>query len=467
MVVSSSDTPLRQARTRRGWSLREAARELRLRAAEVGRPLPGPEVLVSMISRWELGRHLPGPFYRWLFSEVYAIPEAALFGMDDVNRRQFAVVALGAAVDAIVPSAPLRREPEPTRPPRQSLEDTLGAAARESIELSRQVEASELGPTTLEHLELTVERLGLIFLNTPPEQVSEELGWHRHRATELLTGKQTLAERRHLYVALGWLTGLLGHLAFDLGHYSAARTHCLTALQLAHEADHRELGAWIRSLQAMIALYSGWFQEAADLAWAGEELAMDGTVGRVQLPVLAARAYARLGDHRGADAAVHRAEEAFERLSNPARPESVFSVDAARVPFCAGTAYVWLGQPRRAEIYSRRALALYDAATGTTRWPANQALARCDLAMALLQLGEVEEACWTGGEALAIFRERRADSVLRRAHEFRAALAGRSYQALPAARAFSEQLRTVAPRHAPTGHSTPSGADPGTTGGRQ
>jgi len=68
MVASSSDTPLRQARIRRGRSLREAARELRVRAAEAGRPLPGPKVLVSMISRWEHGRHLPGPFYRRLFS---------------------------------------------------------------------------------------------------------------------------------------------------------------------------------------------------------------------------------------------------------------------------------------------------------------------------------------------------------------------------------------------------------------
>jgi transcriptional regulator with XRE-family HTH domain len=316
MVVSSSDTPLRQARTRRGWSLREAARELRLRAAEVGRPLPGPEVLVSMISRWELGRHLPGPFYRWLFSEAYAIPEAALFGVDDVKRRQFAVVALGAAVDAIVPSTSPRRGPEPSRQTRQTLDDRLAVTARESIELSRQVEASELGPTTLEHLEFTVERLGIIFLNTPPDALSEEIGWYRHRATELLGGRQTLAERRHLYVALGWLTGLLGHLAFDLGDYSTAKTHCLTAMQLAREADHRELGAWIRSLQAMVALYSGWFQEAAAFAWAGEELTADGRVGRVQLPVLAARAYGRLGDRRGADVAVHRAEEAFERLSS-------------------------------------------------------------------------------------------------------------------------------------------------------
>ena len=362
---------------------------------------------------------------------------------------------------------PTRQEPKPGRPPPQVLADTLATSARESIELSRQVEASELGPTTLEHLEFTVDRLGLIFLNTPPEELSEEIGWHRHRATELLAGRQTLAERRHLYVALGWLTGLLGHLAFDLGHYSTARTHCLTAVQLAHEANHRELGAWIRSLQAMIALYSGWFQEAADLAWAGEELATGGTVGRVQLPVLAARAYARLGDRRGADAAVHRAEEAFERLSSPARPESVFSVDAARVPFCAGTAYVWLGQPQRAETYSRRALASYDAATGATRWPANQALARCDLAMALLQLGEVEEACRTGSEALAIFGERRADSVLRRAHEFRVALGDGSYRALPAAREFTEQLRAIDVMRAPAARSIRAGADPSTTGDRQ
>jgi transcriptional regulator with XRE-family HTH domain len=464
VVASSSDTPLRQARIRRGWSLREAARELRLRAADVGRPLPGPRGLVSMISRWELGRHLPGPFYRWLFSEVYAIPEAALFGTGDVNRRQFAVVALGAAVDTIVPSPPTRPQPERSRSARQTLDNSLAATARESIELSRQVEASELGPTTLEHLELTVERVGLIFLNTPPEQLSEEIGWHRHRATELLAGRQTLAERRHLYVALGWLTGLLAHLAFDLGDYSIARTHCLTALQLAGEADHRELGAWIRSLQAMIALYSGWFQEAADLAWAGEQVAADRTVGRVQLPVLAARTYARLGDRRGADAAVHRAEEAFERLSNPARPESVFSVDGARVPFCAGTAYVWLGEPQRAEIYSRRALALYDAATGASRWPANQALARCDLAMALLQLGEVDEACRTASQALAIFRERQADSVLRRAHEFRVALGGGSYRALPAARAFTEQLRATTTMNAPPARSMPAGVDPGRTG---
>jgi tetratricopeptide (TPR) repeat protein len=436
-----------------------------VRAADVDRRLPEVDVLVSMLSRWEHGRHLPEPFYRWLFSEVYEAPEAALFGEDAVNRRQFAAT-LGAVVvgAAIAPSSPTPGEPVSGRREPQALDDVLAAAARESMELSRQVEASELGPTTLEHLELTVERLGLIFLNTPPDQLSEEIRWHRHRAGALLQGRQTLGERRHLYVALGWLTGLLGHLAFDLGEYATARTHCLTALQLASEADHRDLGAWIRSIQAMIALYSRRFQEAVDFAWAGEELGVTGTVGQVQLPVLAARAHARLGDRRSTDVAVHRAEEAFARLSGSAHPESVFSVDAARVPFCAGTAYAWLGQPRRAEVYSRQALALYDAATGANRWPANQALARCDLAMAMLQLGEVEEACRIGTEALAIFTERRVDSVLRRAREFQGALDGGSYRALPAARAFTEQLRAIGPPRPSAALTAPGVEDPGTAG---
>jgi len=38
----------------------------------------------------------------------------------------------------------------------------------ESLELDRQVEASDLGPATLKQLELTVERFGLEYLHAPP-----------------------------------------------------------------------------------------------------------------------------------------------------------------------------------------------------------------------------------------------------------------------------------------------------------
>jgi hypothetical protein len=125
----------------------------------------------------------------------------------------------------------------------------LADATAESVELSRHTEASELGPATLEHLDLAVERLGLVYMTTPPAMLLDELRWYRRRAVEVLDGRHTLAQRRRLYVAAGWLTGLLGHLSFDLGDYQAARAHCVTAWQLADDAGERELGAWVLILQ--------------------------------------------------------------------------------------------------------------------------------------------------------------------------------------------------------------------------
>jgi len=110
------------------------------------------------------------------------------------------------------------------------------------------------------------------------------------------------------------------------------------------------------------------------------------------------------------------------------------------VPFCAGTAYVWL-DPQRAAVHSREAISLYDAATGTGRWPANRALARLDLATALAQLGEPEEASQTALQALAIFSERPVDSVMRRAGDLEAVLDVEPYRRLPAVRQFCERLQ--------------------------
>jgi tetratricopeptide (TPR) repeat protein len=323
-----------------------------------------------------------------------------------------------------------------------TIEQLLADATAESIELSRQTEASDLGPATLEHLDLAVERLGLVYLTTPPGLLLNELRWYRRRAKEVLDGRHTLAQRRRLYVAAGWLTGLLGHLSFDLGDYQAARAHCVTAWQLAEDAGERELGAWIRNIQAMVALYTRRFREAVRYAEAGGDLAAAGTTGSVQLPVLAARAHARLGNRRETDLAIQQAEQAFEKLQATIPPDSVFSVDAARVPFCAGTAYAWL-DAQRAAVHAREAISLYDAATGTGRWPANRALARLDLATALAQLGEPEESSHTAQEALAIFSERPVDSVMRRAGDLEAVLDVDQYRQLPAVSQFREQLHTT------------------------
>jgi transcriptional regulator with XRE-family HTH domain len=393
-----------------------------------------------MVSKWERGEKRPSRLYQKCLRLLFNDPE--LFGAEDdaMNRRQWlrGAAAVGTAM-LLEPTGD--SSSDNSRPPEdETVGQMLADATAESVELSRQTEASDLGPATLEHLDLAVERLGLVYLNTPPPLLLDELRWYRRRAIDVLGGRHTLAQRRRLYVAAGWLTGLLGHLSFDLGDYQASRAHCVTAWQLADDAGERELAAWIRNIQAMVALYTRRFREAVRYAEAGGDLAAAGTTGSVQLPVLAARAHARLGHRRETDLAIQQAEQAFERLQVTSPPDSVFSVDAARVPFCAGTAYVSL-DPQRAVIHSREAISLYDAATGTGRWPANQALARLDLATALGRLGEPEEASQTALEALAIFSERPVDSVMRRAGDLEAVLDVEPYRRLPAVRQLRERLQ--------------------------
>jgi transcriptional regulator with XRE-family HTH domain/tetratricopeptide (TPR) repeat protein len=395
-----------------------------------------------MVSKWERGEKRPSRLYQECLRLLFDDPELFGAGDDEVNRRQWlrGTAAVGTAM-LLEPAGALPEE-NGGRSEDGTVGQMLADATAESVELSRQTEASDLGPATLEHLDLAVERLGLVYLNTPPGLLLGELGWYRRRAVDVLGGRHTLAQRRRLYVAAGWLTGLLGHLSFDLGDYQAARAHCVTAWQLADDAGERELGAWVRSIQAMVALYTRRFREAVRYAEAGGELAAAGRTGGVQLPVLAARAHARLGNRRETDLAIRQAEQAFEGLEVSGPPESVFSVDEARVPFCAGTAYVWL-DPQRAAAYSRKAISLYDAATGTGRWPANRALARLDLATALTHLGEPEEASHTALEAIAIFAERPVDSVIRRAGDLEAVLDAEPYRQLRAVRQFREQLQTT------------------------
>jgi DNA-binding transcriptional regulator YiaG/tetratricopeptide (TPR) repeat protein len=395
-----------------------------------------------MVSKWERGEKRPSRLYQECLQLLFDDPELFGTGDGEMNRRQWlrGTAAVGTAL-LLEPAAASPGENGGTAED-GTVGQMLADATAESVELSRQTEASDLGPATLEHLDLAVERLGMVYLNTRPGLLLGELGWYRRRAVQVLGGRHTLAQRRRLYVAVGWLTGLLGHLSFDLGDYQAARAHCVTAWQLADDAGEQQLGAWIRSIQAMVALYTRRFREAVRYAEAGGDLAAAGTTGSVQLPVLAARAHARLGNRRETELAIRQAEQAFGGLQVASQPESVFSVDAARVPFCAGTAYAWL-DPQRAAAYSRSAISLYDAATGTGRWPANRALARLDLATALTHLGEPEEASHTAQEALAIFSERPVDSVMRRAGDLDAILDVEPYRRLPAVRQFREQLHAT------------------------
>jgi transcriptional regulator with XRE-family HTH domain len=133
-----------------------------------------------MVSKWERGEKRPSRLYQECLRLLFNDPELFGTGDDAMNRRQW---LRGAAA---VGTAMLLAEASPGDNGGRSEDGTVGQlladAMAESVELSRQTEASDLGPATLEHLDLAVERLGLVYMTTPPALLLNELRWYRPAA---------------------------------------------------------------------------------------------------------------------------------------------------------------------------------------------------------------------------------------------------------------------------------------------
>jgi hypothetical protein len=286
----------------------------------------------------------------------------------------------------------------------------------ESLELLRRTEASDLGPGTLEQLEELIEQLGTEYFAIPPAQFrATVLSWRRY-VTQLLDGTLTLRERRRLYAVAGWLSGLVAEASLALGDHAAP--HCTTALSLAQQVEDTRLAGWVHGTQAQIALYAGDPRDAIAFAQAGREVAPTGSAALVRCCTHEARASARMGDRVGAQVSLDAAEHAWNVLSQ-SLVRSIYSLDASYLPYCAATSFVWLGDPANARISASQAV----EPAGDTPGPSvGRAIARIDLAIALVQDSELEEASTTGLEALDICAHRLTLSARRRIEELLAAV---------------------------------------------
>jgi hypothetical protein len=120
-----------------------------------------------------------------------------------------------------------------------------------------------------------------------------------------------------------------------------------------------------------------------------------------------------MGDRVGAQVSLDAAEHAWNVLSQPL-VRSIYSLDSSYLPYCAATSFVWLGDPANAGVSASQAV----EPAGDTPGPSvGRAIARIDLAIALVQDSELEEASTTGLEALDICAHRLTLSAKRRIEE--------------------------------------------------
>ena len=195
----------------------------------------------------------------------------------------------------------------------------------EAMELVRRAEASEVGAGTVEGVERAVERLRRAAAATPPDALIPAVEAQRGYVGRLLEARLTLARRRRLLAAAGWLSILLAQLHFDRGDREAAEANRDAAQRLAGQAGQGELAAWAWEALAWWALADGRLGDALELARAGQDLAPPAGAAALQLALDEAQALAALGDHRAAADARRQADLIRAMLPGAARGAAVAS----------------------------------------------------------------------------------------------------------------------------------------------
>jgi transcriptional regulator with XRE-family HTH domain len=198
-------------------------------------------------------------------------------------------------------------------------------AVVEAMELARLAEASDVGADALASVERAVQRLRGAAGSAPPGSLLPAVRAQRRYVATLLGGRLTVAQRRRLLAAAGWLSVVLARLHFEVGERDAAEASREAALRLARQAGNAELVAWAVEAGAWWALVEGRFREAVELARAGQDRAPPASAAAVQLALHEAQAWRRLGDREEADGALRQA--ALLRGMLPGRPPGCAGVE--------------------------------------------------------------------------------------------------------------------------------------------
>lgn len=275
--------------------------------------------------------------------------------------------------------------------------DELAAArpgellARKFALLARQ---GELADETLDQIYDDARRLAWAYPQRPLTSLLPDLVMTQDTIFTLLEGRQQQAYARQLYLLGGVVGGMLAKASHDMADPLAALTQSRTAYLCADQADHDGLRAWIRGLQALITYWDGRLKESVRYAQQGAQFAGRGrSTATVWLPVSEARAWAALGNVPAARRAIDSAEAAWENVQGDELDElgGLCTFSRPRQLYYSADALAWL-PTEAAWDYAEQAVTAYDD-VNAPEWAFGDASgSRCNLAIARINLGEIEGA---------------------------------------------------------------------------
>ncbi|WP_211212878.1 hypothetical protein [Actinopolyspora mortivallis] len=187
----------------------------------------------------------------------------------------------------------------------------------------------------------------------------------RHMVVDMLTHDQHEADRTELRRLAGWLSALLGNLAFHTSDYAGAHIHLGTGARLGASVGEHHLAGWSLGAQSMVACFGQRPAEALELAGHAHDYA-DAPLRRAQITAWCElRALAALGRRGDAAAATTRAQRDMDSATDqPGR----FGFDRAEFHQHLAESALRLGETRQASEHAATAVSL--KATGSPGWAA-------------------------------------------------------------------------------------------------
>ncbi|MFC1418610.1 XRE family transcriptional regulator [Streptacidiphilus cavernicola] len=439
-----------------GWSLNEAADRINTTAGDTENPT---YTDASQLGKWE---KWPAPSSRRpplaalaLLSDTYRCSVEDLLDLDDRRSLPDSDLRILRATTQAVPTAPTTVVRESPAPEPVASELVL-LAAGESASWAQWAEASNVGDIALEQLLADVRTLSLEYLTGDPMVMFTRTRRLRDRVFALLEGHQPPRQASDLYVAAGYLCGLLSWMSSDLGHLSAADTQGRTAWLCAELAGHDGLRAWVLSTRSKIAFWDGRYREAINHARRGAGYAVPGSAA-VLLALQEADAWAELGATAEAEVALARATTAREQQNGEDEIGGLFSCDRVRQGNYTSAVHLRARRPADALAEADSALKLLNRQA--VRASGTEAQIHIIRATAHLAAGSVDGTYEALRPVLAMPPEKRLDTVAKRLQQLAAAI-GRGHLGTVAGRDIQGAVEVYCRESAPKLALSPSDAGP-------
>ncbi|MBH0780944.1 helix-turn-helix domain-containing protein [Nocardia bovistercoris] len=289
--------------------------------------------------------------------------------------------------------------------------------ASEPEKLLATLDAGSISERRLGLLEGAADVLGSQVVQVPPHQLLQTTLEQFRIVRGCLGERQATLHQIRLVRTAGRLANVVGEILFNEGHFGQARNWYTTAIHAAQDIGDRYSEDIALAGLTYLPTYSDRPREVLDLL--APRLAEDPRTGAAAawLWGMAARAHATLDDADQFAYCVEKSALSLETVAGQDLPVGIFSFRPEKLAFYQAVGYAKLRRPVETARAAAHAMSLYDPCE--TMEPA---LVKFEHATALLDSGEIEEACSVATSAITNGHTYIGMTVTKRAKQFDEAL---------------------------------------------